>query len=356
MTAQSDTRWGREFEGLPPGEQAADPWNGATDILAAGQWSDAIQALSSCYAADPIRGVEATELAGCAHLARDGDLRGAVARARFALGEIADPSAWDALARALCESLMQRGDEPWAALALLGHSKGPAHLAEQIQSGALTEQWLKQDGLDALETLVFDRADETGDPGWMALSAMLGARDPDHEFDEQMLLHAAERQGNDNPRAWGVELHVLFLLDHDDAAATVVSQALETFATRPRALLEILDAVSMDADLEPLLSKVAAHEPNWVAHRAPTDAPAEAIVEGHDALSALSAAASFVKRKPFKVPEVPRPLPEPPRRTDADWLERKAAGDQAFAFWLRNVIAGGLFLAGLAAAFYRSLG
>ncbi len=154
---------------------------------------------------------------------------------------------------AVSERLSEQDDVRWAALALLDHSQGVPRLVEQVREGVLEERWLTHDGLDALEALVFARADETQDAAWVALSAMLAARDSAQASDEPVILRASRRHDDDNARAWGVELLVLFSLDHDDAGQGLVDQALDRFESQPRALLEILDTAKMDEELEPLL-------------------------------------------------------------------------------------------------------
>ncbi len=49
-------------------------------------------------------------------------------------------------------------------------------------------------------------------------------------------------------------------------------------------------------------------------------------------------------------------LPDGPRRTDAEWLERKAAGDKAVGDWLRTAASVVAALVGLAVVLYRLLG
>lgn len=313
-----------------------------------------MRSLANCYAQDPTRGVEATELASCVHLARGGDLRGAVARARFAVGQVADRPPWDALGEVLAERLLEQDDEPWAALALLDHTEGPTHLSGKVRDDALEERWLTNDGLDALEALVFARADERADAGWTALSALLAARDSGQTFDEQLVLRASRRQDDDNARAWGVELLVLLSLDHDEAAQGLAAQALDAFADRPRALLEILDTMNMDEELGPFLHAVSLHEPEWISGRTIATPHRETGADGHNTRSLVHALASVMGASPVTL-EGGLILPEGPRRTDAEWRETKASGDKAFTDWLRTCVSVVLALVGLALGLYQLL-
>ncbi len=355
MASSSSTRWGREFEGTHVDIGSRETWADASASLTAGRWGDAIQALANCYAQDPTRGLEAMELASCIHLARGEDLRGAVARARFAVGHVADRAPWDALATVLCERLQDQDDVPWAALTLLDHSQGVPQLAEQIREGAVDERWLTHDGLDALEALVFARADETQDAGWVALSGMLAAQDSAQASDEQLILRASRRHSDHNARAWGIELRALFSLDHDEAGQDLMGQALERFEDQPRALLEILDTTNMDAELEPLLRALERHEPNWVAERTAATQAAETSQEGHNPRSLVHALAAAMDASPATF-EGGLVLPDGPRRTDAEWMERKAAGDKAFTAWLHTFVGVAAALGSLAWILYQVLG
>ncbi|MBV1859829.1 MAG: hypothetical protein KUG77_15565 [Nannocystaceae bacterium] len=317
MPPNSDTRWGREFEGISSNKGANEPWNDAATNLKEGRWQDAIQALANCYTKDPTRGVEAMELASCTHLALEEDLRGAVVRARFAVGPVADRTPWDALAEVLSERFVGQDDVPWAALALLDHSQGPLHLAEQVRDGALEERWLTEDGPEALEALVFARADETQDAGWVAISGVLAARDSESAFDEKLVLRATQRHDDANARAWGIEMQVLFSLEHDDAGQNLVAQALDVFGDQPRALLEILDTTNMDVELEPLLHALTEHEPSWVTSRRIVAQAPDTDADGHNPRSLVHALATAMEVSPATF-EGGLILPDPPRRTDAD--------------------------------------
>jgi len=294
------------------------------------------------------------ELASCVHLARQGDVRGAVTRARFAVGRVADRAPWDALGRILSERLLDEDDVPWAALALLDHSEGPLHLAQQIRDDALEDRWLERDGLDALEALVFTRADENEDDGWTALSAMLAARDSAQAFDEQLILQASRRHDDENARAWGIEIQVLFSLDQDDAGESLAAQALKVFEDQPRALLEILDTTNMDAELEPMLYTLGVQEPSWVSSRSIASSPPDVGTDGHNPRSLVHALATAMDASPATF-EGGLILPDPPRRTDAEWKERKATGDKAFTQWLHTVSAVMAAAVGLACVLYQVL-
>ena len=343
METRSDTCWGREFDGLEARQESdlASLWHTAVASLGLARWGDVLQALAHCHASDPTRSTEVLELAGCIHLMRQEDLRGATARAHFALGHIADPAPWDALALQLSRLLDQQDDRPWAALALLNHSDDAA-LRRMVREGEVNEQWLRQEGLEELEALVFGRADDTQDHGWLAVSATLAAGDAKSESDEQRVLVAAKRSNLRNARAWGVELWVLFALDHDEAAFDLVSQALDTFRGEPRALLEILDTVSLDDELLPLLDAVRDAVPQWVRGRTATLPPEAPSEPGDDAHTFGSAVSALTKLRAMaagpSLLEGGLILPEAPKRTDEDWLQRKEEGDKAFKSWLTRTM------------------
>lgn len=355
MAFCSDTRWGREFDGVDADDRPSEAWSDAAASLTAGQWDDALQSLARGHAQDPARSVEAMELASCVHLARDEDLRGAVARARFSVGHVTDRTPWDALATVVSERLQEQDDGSWAALALLDHSQGVPRLAEQVREGTLEERWLTHEGLDALEALVFARADETQDPGWVALSATLAARDSTGASDEQLILRASRRHTDGNARAWGVELLVLFSLDRDDAAQGVMDLALDRFENQPRALREILDTTNMDEELQPLLHALGRHRPEWIAEREVATQAAQTSLEGHNAQGLVHALASALDVSPARLTGGLL-LPDGPRRTDDEWMERKAGGDKAFGAWLHTFVGVGAALVSLVWILFRILG
>ena len=330
------TYWGEELPSL----EAASPNAEAEDLaecISSGRWDAALVALAGIYAEDPVHGTSSLELASAIRLTKADDLEGAVARLHFSLGRAPLEGPQDALSKHLGERLESRDEHGWSALAWSLHPEGEDTLARLYSDGRLDPQWLSETGYEELESLVFERADESGDPGWQALSALVASRDARASFDETTVLAAATPSDPSIPRAWGLNLQVLLALERDAEVRTAVAVVLDRFGDDPRALLEVLDAAAADAELPDIRTRLNALEPEWMLERVrlqsqdtrTTEQPSRHI---GDVLPLLD-------QRPGLLGAADILLPDPPRRTDDEWLERKAQGDAAMKEWLQRWLA-----------------
>ncbi|MGH1347218.1 MAG: hypothetical protein ACRBN8_36995 [Nannocystales bacterium] len=120
--------------------------------------------------------------------------------------------------------------------------------------------------------------------------------------------------------------------------------------TSPR----ILDTTNMDVELEPMLYALGVQEPSWVSRRSVASSPPDVGIDGHTPRSLVHALATAMDVSPASF-EGGLILPDPPRRTDDEWTERKASGDKAFTEWLHTVSAVGAAAVGLAWVLYQLL-
>lgn len=330
------TFWGKELPSVEPDRSRA-AGDDAAALIQAGRWDDALASLARTRTDNPLHGTSALELASAVHLAKHDDPRGAVARLHFSLGHPTLPDPQGALARHLGERLDTLGDAEWAALAWSLHRDGEAAIAELCANQRLDERWLSTNGYEQLEALVFERADDTDDRGWHALSALIASRDARATFDENTILSAAIPSDPSIPRAWGVQLQVLLALDRNAEVETTVALAVSRFGEDPAALLELLDAAAADSELPELLGRLRELEPDWASTREritsqdtrTAEQPRARLGDAFDALDLLA-------ERPRLLTAAEILLPEPPRRTDDEWLERKARGDAAMKAWLQR--------------------
>lgn len=321
------TYWGSELSGLRTGESVERPVEAAAQRVRDGDLHGALVALASALEADPPNATGYLELASAVRLLEQDDPRGAIVRLHFALGCDPPVVAIDALAERLAQHFRTASDTEWEALAWAQHREGHEHLRALVADQGLNPAWLSTAGLDTLEDLLFSLSDETGDPGWRALSALLASRASEPDDEPTKIVEMARPNPDENPRGWGVYLQVLLALDRPELSSEV-QRCLSRFGDNDRALIEVLGAGPPDPELAPIFGRLLESKPDWadalrtaIENSVKQDAPAQ---QPFESLLALRT------KGPLDVL-----LPEPPRRTDAAWEERQKAGDAAFLAWLR---------------------
>lgn|GEM_PF-2546951 len=350
---KSDTRWGRELHGISPLvlEDEQDALVLAARNIETCAWDAVLRAVSRAHHDSPTHGAALLEFASAVHLTTDGDLHGTIARLYFSLGRNTPALLSDALAEHLANTLLDRGEASWAALAWALHSDGQARIRALVDCGDVKRDWLSNEGYEELEALVFERADATGDAGWQAMSALLAARDTQGDFDERTMLALSTPSDHACPRAWGVRVQVLLALEHADALHSLVTEAIRVFGTDARALLELLDASNADAELELLVERLSEIAPELASARS-----TRISEDNHDEPRIAGATNPLLQGSPASLIEgALLLLPEPPRRTDDEWLERKKAGDSAMKDWLSRWVFIGLAVIGLVGTLLRLL-
>lgn len=313
--------------------------------LATEEFAAAIGGLLKLSTIDPARGAGYADARGCIDELSNERPQRALLRLHFALGHDQPQALTDALAKAIAQHLERRSNPEWAALAWTVHSSGDV----AIHNLGVDDRWLTELGPEELESEVFSLADNTRAAYWMALRALLAAREYPMRQPEAMIAQfasAAVAQAPDSPDIAALQVLTLLALDMESEADATIERAGTRWIQRPKLLLEFLDAAQAETELrehiEERHNELLEDDSSSPALRA-SIARRRGFVDQLDSTNSEHAGTGFpttlvaltaAQREESSRAAADAILGAPPRRTDAQWQATKAKGDAAFRKWL----------------------